>query len=326
MERRKFIAGLTTAGIGAGAFVSTMTASAQVEAGMFDVQEEYTVDTRSGRVESITLENINVTASWENFDNPATTVEWMLEVTRNAPGMSLESEQLATVSAEVAEPDFGGSESTTIPDQDLVEAFGEGSFDAPSEVPGPGYGNGGEITEAFDVSFGLRATVTDSEGNSHSQYVGGSTDLGINNQRADVGASGEGDLTAEEAAAGEPNGYGTSIPTAGNQAQFDQLQGMDIPDPFQVTAVNTGRSGESGEVAVTAFYGGYDGAPNDRLGPAPTPDDYDGEGVTQFTIGSAGSGADLPTSIAPGSVSGDASLVNLIEMGNEPDELYVGSP
>jgi len=181
-----------------------MTTGAQVAVGGFDVDAEYTVDTQSGKVDSLRVHDIQVTATWENFDEPATEASWVLEVSENAPGRSMSGPHvIAEKTVDVADPGYSGSETTTLPEQDLVETFGEGYFDAPSETDG-GYDNEEALTEEFGLTFGLRATVTDSGGNSAEHYVGDTTELDVNNLPASANTGGEADMSHEEGEAELP--------------------------------------------------------------------------------------------------------------------------
>jgi predicted ribosomally synthesized peptide with SipW-like signal peptide len=100
-----------------------------------------------------------------------------------------------------------------------------------------------------------------------------------------------------------------------NENQYDALERLDLSDPFTLAVKNDDLAGgDSTDYAVTAFYDGFDEVPNDRLSGPSTPLEFDENGIASVTIGSSGTNADVTTWIAPGSLSGDASLVNNIEV------------
>lgn len=100
-----------------------------------------------------------------------------------------------------------------------------------------------------------------------------------------------------------------------SEAQFTALEGLNLTDPFTLAVSVPSLAGEnSTDYAVTAFYNGFDESPSDRLSGPSVPLSFDGNGTATVTVGSAGTGADVTTALAPGSVAGNATLVNNIEV------------
>ena len=100
-----------------------------------------------------------------------------------------------------------------------------------------------------------------------------------------------------------------------SEAQFTALEGLNLTDPFTLAVSVPDLAGEnSTDYAVTAFYNGFDESPSDRLSGPSVPLSFDENGTATVTVGSAGTGADVTTALAPGSVAGNATLVNNIEV------------
>lgn len=113
--------------------------------------------------------------------------------------------------------------------------------------------------------------------------------------------------------------YGTE-----SKKQYDALEAANLSDPFTLAVKAPELAGEtSNKYAVTAYYGDFGAAPNDRLAGPSTPLSFDENGVATVTIGSAGTNADETTWIAPGSVSDDASLINNIELPAETERVAI---
>lgn len=106
--------------------------------------------------------------------------------------------------------------------------------------------------------------------------------------------------------------------------QYDALTSIELTDPFTLAVKAPPLAGEeSTDYAVTAFYDEFDAAPSDRLAGPSTPLEFDKNGIAVITIGSEGTDADVRTSIAPGSLSDDASLINNIELPDGSEAVAV---
>ncbi len=136
------------------------------------------------------------------------------------------------------------------------------------------------------------------------------------------GSSTSGGVLVEETAADTyipVTEYGTE-----SKEQYDALEAANLSDPFTLSVKAPELAGEtSNKYAVTAYYGDFGAAPNDRLAGPSTPLAFDENGVATVTIGSAGTNADETTWIAPGSVSNDASLINNIELPAETERVAI---
>lgn len=100
-----------------------------------------------------------------------------------------------------------------------------------------------------------------------------------------------------------------------SEDQFDDLEGLELTDPFTLEVETPGLAGnESTDYAVTAFYGEFDDAPSDRLDEPTTPLEFDEDGIATVTVGSPGTNATVTTWMAFGQLSGNATLVNNIEV------------
>jgi Protein of unknown function (DUF1628)./Bacterial Ig-like domain (group 2). len=100
-----------------------------------------------------------------------------------------------------------------------------------------------------------------------------------------------------------------------SEAQFTALEGLNLTDPFTLAVSVPDLAGEnSTDYAVTAFYNGFNESPSDRLSRPSVPLSFDENGTATVTVGSAGTGADVTTALAPGSVADNATLVNNIEV------------
>ncbi len=196
MKRRQMLigaGGIAAAGIGAVAFTGTVAAEA--ETGLFGIDETYEIDSQSGRISSLTVENINVIATWKNFDHPVESVEWTLEVALDGG----DPVEIGTASVEELEPSYSNETgvTATMDDVDLVEVFGQDAFEVESEE----LYDGEDVTENFDLLFTLTAVVTDVRGNYIEESVSGDTDLGITNLGAEVSGGGSGELSDEDESA-----------------------------------------------------------------------------------------------------------------------------
>ena len=193
MNRRQLLigaSGIATAGIGAAVF--TTTAAAEAETGLFGVDESYEIDSQSGRISSLTIENINVVATWRNFAHPVESIEWTLEAALDG-GDAIE---VGTTSVDELEPAYSNESGVTaeIDDVDLVETFGQDAFEVESDE----LYDGEDVTGTFDLVFTLTALLTDAQGNTMEASVSGDTDLGITNRGADVSVGGSGELDHED--------------------------------------------------------------------------------------------------------------------------------
>ncbi len=201
MKRRQLLAGtsgIVAAGIGAAAFASTATA--EVETGLFGIDETYEIDSQSGRISSLTVENIRVIATWQNFDHPVESIEWTLEVSLDGD----DAVEIGTASVDELEPAYSNESGVTaeMDDVDLVEVFSRDAFEVESEE----LYDGEDVTEDFDLVFTLTVVVTDAQGNYIEESVSGDTDLGITNLGADVSGGGSGKLSDEDESGDEYEG------------------------------------------------------------------------------------------------------------------------
>ncbi len=106
--------------------------------------------------------------------------------------------------------------------------------------------------------------------------------------------------------------------------QFDALEDIELADPFTLAVEASELAGEaSTDYAVTAFYEEFGESPNDRLAGPSVALEFDDRGIASVTIGSAGTDADVSTGLAPGPLSGDASLVNQIEVPEGSERMAV---
>lgn len=191
MNRRKFIigaggAGAATIGLGLGA--DRIAASEDVEAGMFSV-EDHEVDTNSGRLESLTIQDITVIAAFEGFDAPVMEVEWNLWVTHEG-----QTEHVGAANTELAGNQYEGNATSGMDDIDLVDVFGVTAFEVES---GEDYEENAH--EDHDVVFELEATVTDADDEEvTSDPMEGDSTIGVTNLGADVEVGGEGNVSTED--------------------------------------------------------------------------------------------------------------------------------
>lgn len=303
MKRRTFLKGAGVAGaVGLGAMAFPSSASAQVETGMFGVQESYSINSESGRIESLTLQNISFVASWDNFDAPVAGVDWTLSVSLDGHG----SQVIGTASRSDISDSFSSEEPVTAstPAVDLVEVFGQDAF----EVGSTRY-NGEDVSEQFDLTFSLTATVTDVDGNAESETVTGDTDLGITNLGGNVGAGGDGELihsdeTAEVQYPNDPwladsqaSSGGSFWNTSGENSEAALSPGdtfADLESPGQPIYVNT--TSEPIEVEVND---GNDGSSVTlTVGPYDPSEDFD-------NVGSEAEWVRIPTGIGTPHPSGE---------------------
>lgn len=109
-----------------------------------------------------------------------------------------------------------------------------------------------------------------------------------------------------------------------NSDQYEALEAIALSDPFTLAVSAPALAGEeSTAYAVVAYYDEFGEAPNDRLAGPSAPLAFDEDGIAEITIGSAGTNADVTTWIAPGDLSDDASLINIIEIPEESEEMAV---
>ncbi len=194
MKRRQILigtGGIAAAGIGAAAF-ATSTAAAEIETGLFGIEETYDIDSQSGRLSSLTVGNIGVITKWYNFDRPVESVDWTLEVALDDG----DAKEIGTASIDELEPAYSNESGVTakMDDVDLVDEFGQDAF----EVESDGLYDGEDVTENFDLVFTLTVVVTDVQGDYLEESVSGATDLGITNLGADVSTGGSGELSDED--------------------------------------------------------------------------------------------------------------------------------
>jgi len=194
MKRRQILigtGGIAAAGIGAAAFATT-TAAAEIETGLFGIEETYDIDSQSGRLSSLTVGNIGAITKWYNFDRPVESVDWTLEVSLDGD----DAKEIGTATVDELEPAYSNESGVTakMDDVDLVEVFGRDAF----EVESNELYDGEDVTENFDLEFVLTVVVTDVQGDYIEESVSGATDLGITNLGADVSTGGSGELSDED--------------------------------------------------------------------------------------------------------------------------------
>ena len=222
MNRRTFVVGGGSIGAATiGGVLLAGTASAEVEAGLFSV-EEYAIDTNSGRLETLAVTDISAFAEWSGFEYRAREAEWTLTVT--LPGDDPEEEVVGTVSAEIGDGDVGdtdyeGRVETTMESFDLVEIFGQERFEVPSDYNDSTYEE--RVTKAFDVEFALEARVTDDGGNEVTGSATGDSVVEITNEGATVETGGRGEFDAEEQSGSDPPSDAVAILRPGDGDTFD---------------------------------------------------------------------------------------------------------
>ncbi|MDG5760334.1 hypothetical protein QA600_13405 [Natronococcus sp. A-GB1] len=109
-----------------------------------------------------------------------------------------------------------------------------------------------------------------------------------------------------------------------SEDQFNALEAIDLTDPFTLAVEAPAlATDESTEYAVTAYYEEFGESPNDRLAGPSVPLSFDEQGIASVTIGAAGTDADVSTGLAPGPISGDATLVNQIEVPARAERVAV---
>lgn len=201
MKRRQVLigtSGIAAAGIGIAAFASTATA--EVETGLFGVDETYDIDSQSGRISSLSVEDIQVIVTWRNFDHPVESAEWMLEVSLDGD----DPVEIGTASVDDLDPAYSNESGVTaeMDDVDLVVVYGQDAFEVDSDER---Y-DGADVTKDFDLVFTLTVVVTDVQGNEIEKSVSGDTDLGITNLGAGVSGGGSGELSNEDESGDEYDG------------------------------------------------------------------------------------------------------------------------
>ncbi len=91
------------------------------------------------------------------------------------------------------------------------------------------------------------------------------------------------------------------------QDQYDELEAIDLEDPFTLTVYAPELAGEkSHDYAVTTFWGEFGEAPSNRASGPAVPLDFDDDGFASVTIGSPGVDADV-------NAWWDATTINNIE-------------
>lgn len=315
--------------VGGGLALLSDDASAQVDTGVFDVSDT-TVEADAGLIESLVISEVDVRAEYEGFNYAVDTVDFQLDVTHNGVSETREDVLSATIPHSDQNPSgqsFEGTVTTMLTDDsgsskiDLVDMFGQESFEV---FEGSGI-NTNDVTRDFEITFELTATVSDVEGNTLSDTATGDSISTVTNLATAVSVGGTAAVSVTEDTEGpRPQGYGRSIPAKANNAQATALQSVTLADPFTLTVVDSDKAGTSStNYGVTAYYGAYDEAPSDSLSGPAVPLEYDSEGVATVTIGTAGSGADVTTGLAPGSLSSDINEVDNISLPGTPDGVYV---
>ncbi|MFT4945062.1 MAG: hypothetical protein ACI9K3_001001 [Halovenus sp.] len=109
-----------------------------------------------------------------------------------------------------------------------------------------------------------------------------------------------------------------------SNTQYTALESLNLTDPFRLVVTAPTLAGQnSTDYAVTAFYDGFNTSPSDRLSGPRVPLVFDANGTAAVTIGSNGTRADVTTELAFGSLSGNATLVNNIEVPVGTDSVAV---
>lgn len=109
-----------------------------------------------------------------------------------------------------------------------------------------------------------------------------------------------------------------------SNTQYTALESLSLTDPFRLVVTAPTLAGQnSTDYAVTAFYDGFNTSPSDRLSGPRVPLVFDANGTATVTIGSNGTGADVTTGLAFGSLSGNATLVNNVEVPAGTDSVAV---
>lgn len=202
MERRTLIKTVGSIGaLGAAGYAFAGSAAAEVQTGMFGVQQNYDIDSESGVLESLTLEDISVVAKWKNFDNYVQEVSWNLDVQKGG-GPRQNGVRTAYMNADDGDFDkvFSGKVTSGMDDLDLLGP--DTPWDAEDfEVEPESLSNRKDVTKEFDLTFYLVCQVEDVEGEQLEVRVRGDTDLGITNLGAGAEAGGEGTLSHEDSEA-----------------------------------------------------------------------------------------------------------------------------
>ena len=331
ITRRAAVAGGAAALLGgAGLYAMSGGATAQVQTGVFSVSDT-SIETDAGLLEEINVTEVNVVAEYQGFNYQVDETEFELEVTHEDTGESFVVDtdvdgEPAIVPHEPQNPagqNFRGEVETQLADFDLVEEFGQEAFEVFEETGGDNPGiNEDDVTESFDVTFELTATVSDIEGNDLSDTATGNSISTVTNLATEVDVGGEAEIAVEEDTEGPRPFDAESVQTEPGQQQTDQLAALDVPDPFTVVAEFDGVDGEETiDVEIAAHQGDNFDAPRDS-----NSGDLDVtfvNEVTQFTIGT-GSDADLTMS-PTGRLSGVDAINSLsVELDDDsPDSLEV---
>ena len=331
ITRRAAVAGGAAALLGgAGLYAMSGGATAQVQTGVFSVSDT-SIETDAGLLEEINVTEVNVVAEYQGFNYQVDETEFELEVTHEDTGESFVVDtdvdgEPAIVPHEPQNPagqNFRGEVETQLADFDLVEEFGQEAFEVFEETGGDNPGiNEDDVTESFDVTFELTATVSDIEGNDLSDTATGNSISTVTNLATEVDVGGEAEIAVEEDTEGPRPFDAESVQTEPGQQQTDQLAALDVPDPFTVVAEFDGVDGEETiDVEIAAHQGDNFDAPRDS-----NSGDLDVtfvNEVTQFTIGT-GSDADF-TMIPTGRLSGVDAINSLsVELDDDsPDSLEV---
>lgn len=202
MKRRTVLigaGGIGAATIGGAALSSTVAADGEVETGYFGVSNTH-IDSNSGRLEYLNLEDINVIAEWSGFDYPAKHAVFTLEATVGGTTKTIvDSVETEITKEDAGKTDYEGHVMTSVPEEDepdLVELFGVDAFETPADYDGSDYES--DVTKDFDVTFKLTATVTDKDGNEVSGDTTGESMVSVRNLGADVLTGGEGEYNGKE--------------------------------------------------------------------------------------------------------------------------------
>lgn len=183
------------------------SASAQIQTGMFSV-DNIEVDSESGVLESLVLENINVFAEWEHFDDPAVQVDWLLTVKHD--GDVAQDVRSASMSAP---GDFSESLSGSVTaSMDSLDILGDDTPWTPQDfsVPSSVEYDGEAAAENFGLSFELYCVIEDADGDSLDKTVTGGANVGITNLPAIGSHGGEGELNATDSGDGGSGGNGVN--------------------------------------------------------------------------------------------------------------------
>lgn len=271
MNRRTFIIG--AGGIGAatiGGLALTGSAAAEAEAGVFGITDKATIDTNNGRLESLTLSDVNVMAEWSGFNYPATYVHWELDAT-----VDDETHTIGDTDTDVEADDelLEGVAHDEIDDIELLEYFDTEDFEVP-----PGDDIETDATEKFDIEFTLTAMVQATDDSEIEGTIDGDSVAKITNHPSEVDAGIDGELDGEGDDVQDPEDpepdhpYFESVDVSGNGLSWEigvpsgtSLDGLTLDIEYEW---EIGGGVGSGNYSTTDFEAEDSHDPNDLHPPA----------------------------------------------------------